>query len=130
MKIGMVAFVMLMSVSGMVVSCQKEQIVKNETASAEVGTTKVIDEDPAIKGKVKKSNQMPVNKAIVEVFNCETNMKVAETFTNGYGDFEQRLPVGVYYLRVTNPQSGNVVYTSKLRLDLLNLLDFIDVIVD
>lgn len=131
MKYGMVAFILLMGLGGMAVSCQKEQIVKNEATSKEVGVNRVgEDEDHMIKGKVKKSNQLPVNKAIVETFDCETNLKIAETFTNGYGDFEQQVPAGVYYLKVTNPQSGNVTYTSKLRLDLLQLLDFIEVIVD
>lgn len=130
MKFKVVALLMLIGTVGMAVSCQKEEIVKNENASKEVVTLKVNDDDPSIKGKVKKSNQLPVNKALVEVFDCETNTKIAETFTNGYGDFEQRVPVGVYYLKVTNPQSGNVTYTSKLRLDLLRLLDFIDIIVD
>lgn len=128
MKYGMVALILLMGLGGMAVSCQKEQIVKNQTVSAENGEVRLNDEDPLIKGKVKKSNQTPVNKAIVETFDCETNMKIAETFTNGYGEFEQRVPAeGVYYLRVTNPQSGNVAYSSKLRIDLLN---FIEIIVD
>lgn len=129
MKYGMVALILLMGLGGMAVSCQKEQLVKNPSMEQpEVVTVKVIDEDPAIKGKVKKTNQMPVNKAIVETFDCQTNMKIAETFTNGYGEFEQRVPAeGIYYLRVTNPQSGNVAYSSKLRMDLLN---FIEIIVD
>lgn len=125
----MMALILLMGLGGMAVSCQKEQIVKNPgTEQSGLVATRVIDEDPAIKGKVKKSNQMPVNKALVETYDALLNIKIAETYTNGYGDFTQRVPIGVYYLKVTNPDTGNSVYTTKLREN--ELLNFLEIIVD
>lgn len=123
----MMALILLMGLGGMAVSCQKEQIVKNPgTEQSEVGLTRTYDDEVFIKGKVKKSNQMPVNKALVETYDALLNIKIAETYTNGYGDFTQRVPNGVYYLKVTNPDTGNSVYTSKLRMiDLLNILEII-----
>lgn len=118
---------MLIGTVGMAVSCQKEQIVKNQATSAESNTAKLGGdaEDPIVKGKVKKSNQMPVNKALVEVFDCEANLKVAETYTNGYGDFEHKVHAGVFYLKVTNPDSGNTIYTGKMRIDSTTVLEVI-----
>lgn len=131
MKFKVVALVMLVGTIGMAVSCQKEQIVKQETVSTEVGVVKVgEDDDLMIKGKVKKSNQSPVFGAQVETYNYMTKVKVAETFTNHLGIYEQKVPTGLYYLKVTNPNSGNVVYSSVLRIDTINLLNDLDFIVD
>lgn len=130
MKFKVVALIMLVGTVGMAVSCQKEQIVKNESVSTKSETVKTIDEDPLIKGKVKKSNQMPVVRARVETYDYVTDLKIAETYTDIYGVYEQKVPFGLYYLKFTNPESGNVVYSTLVQLDLLNLRCNVSVIVD
>jgi hypothetical protein len=130
MKSKVLVLLLLVGTVGMAVSCQKEQIVKNETVYSVDAVEKIGDEDHLIKGKVKKSNQNPVQGALVETFNAITELKIGGTYTDSNGKFEQKVPCGLYFLKVTNPNSGNVFYSNAIRIDSVSLINTIEVFVD
>lgn len=116
MKRGIIsALAMVIALGATTVSCEKEQLKpgKEQHHTRHGGDD---DEDPVIRGKVKKSNFTPVNNAHVETMVYGTNAQYASTYTNELGEYQQKVSVGIYYLKVTNPNSGNPVYTDTMHV--------------
>jgi hypothetical protein len=100
-------------------SCEKEQLkpeqkVKTSNEQAKDGGDD--DDDPVIRGKVKKSNGLAVDNASVETFDYETDDKLGTVYTDELGDYSQKVPAGIYYLKVTNPNSNISVYTDTIHV--------------
>jgi len=119
MKRGIISsLVMLIALGATTVSCEKEQLVKKHEGDISTGPTRTgdDDEDPVIRGKVKKSNFTPVDSAHVETMVYGTNAKFGSVYTNSLGEYEQKVTAGIYYLKVTNPNSGIPVYTDTIHV--------------
>lgn len=109
---------MVLGIGVMAVSCEKEEITPVKGQKATTGFAKIgdDDEDPVIRGKVKKSNFTPVDSAHVETMVYGTNARLGSVYTNSLGEYTQKVTAGIYYLKVTNPNSGIPVYTDTMHV--------------
>jgi hypothetical protein len=112
------ALAMVLGIGVMAVSCEKEEITPVKGQKATTGFAKIgdDDEDPVIRGKVKKSNFTPVDSAHVETMVYGTNARLGSVYTNSLGEYTQKVTAGIYYLKVTNPNSGIPVYTDTMHV--------------
>ncbi len=110
------ALALVWGIGAMTVSCEKEQLKPTKQSCSQTRDGGDDDEDPVIRGKVKKSNFTPVNNAHVETMVYGTNARFGETYTDELGDYEQKVDPGIYYLKVTNPNSGIPVYTDTMHV--------------
>ncbi|ASS49915.1 MAG: hypothetical protein A3D31_10070 [Candidatus Fluviicola riflensis] len=117
MKRGIIStLAILIALGATTMSCEKEQLnPSDEHCQTRDGGDD--DEDPVIRGKVKKSNFVPVDSAHVETMVYGTNVQFASTYTNELGEYEQKVDSGIYYLKVTNPNSGIPVYTDTMHVN-------------
>lgn len=102
--------VILIGMGAIIVSCKKEQGAKYR--KAQLTTTQAKDggdddEDPVIRGKVKKHSLAVVGGALVQTMTYGTNVQVGTVYTDSLGEFEQQVASGIYYFKVTVP--GNSV---------------------
>ncbi len=113
------ALTLLIALGAITVSCKKEQCVKHQ--KAQLTTVQVKDggdddEDPVIRGKVKK-NSLEVDSAYVETMTYLTNLRVGAVYTDENGDFEQRVEKGVYYFKVTLPGYSTPYITDTVHVN-------------
>lgn len=115
------AMVLVLSIGGMTMSCEKEQLKPAEcNGKTTIEHTKDggdDDDDPVIRGKVKNKNTLvAIPGAGVETFTYSTGTKVATKVTDSLGDFDEQLPVGIYYFKVT-PVGGSTVTTDTVHVN-------------
>jgi len=120
MKSGIItAMAIVLSIGGMTMSCEKEQLKPEEKVKTSNGQAKDggdDDDDPVIRGKVKKSNGLAVDNASVETFEYGSDDKLGTVYTDELGDYGYKVPPGIYYLKVTNPNSNIAVYTDTVHV--------------
>lgn len=109
---------MLLTLGGTAASCKK---IQSEPASKAQIITEHLkiggddDEDPVIRGKVKKSNFSAVENASVETVTYGSNAIVDTAYTDSQGEFVQKTAAGIYYFRVTVP-GGSPENTDTIHL--------------
>lgn len=115
------ALAMVLGIGGMTVSCEKEALkpVKEHTAKMTTEHAKLggdDDEDPVIRGKVKKNNFVAVDSAFVETMTYGTNVRVDSVYTDSIGQFQQKVAAGIYYFKVTVPGFSSPVITDTVHV--------------
>lgn len=108
MKRGIMSATAVIVVLGAITtSCKKDQYANNRKAELTVVHAKDggdDDEDPVIRGKVKKkANSQVIANAQVETMTYGTNVRVGSVYTDSLGDFAQQVTSGIYYFKVTPP---------------------------
>ena len=109
---------MIVTVGTILVSCKKEQPTQNRKAtvtSEQAKDTGDDDEDPVIRGRVKK-NSVAVNNATVVTMTYGTNVAVGSVNTDSLGQFQQQVPKGTYYFKVTPYGSTTAQVTDTVRV--------------
>lgn len=103
----MIAALAIVGMSAITVSCNKETCAKYRKANVQTVPVKDgggdDDEDPVIRGKVKKSNNSVVVNASVETMTYGTNASVGTVYTDSLGEFQQKVDAGIYYFKVIAP---------------------------
>ena len=123
MKGGIItAMAIVLGIGGMTMSCEKEQIKPTKESKVKTPETQAKDggdddDDPVIRGKIRKSNLTFVDNASVETFEYGTDEKIGTTYTDELGDYGQKVTAGIYYLKVTNLNSNNYVFTDTVHVD-------------
>lgn len=110
----------LVGMGAITVSCKKEQCTKYRKAGLTVVQTKDggdDDEDPVIRGKVKKHNLTPVNGAYVETMAYGTNARIGGVYSDSLGDFVQTVSKGTYYFVVSVPHQSTPFVTDTLHVE-------------
>ena len=102
-------------------SCEKEQLkpteCKGKTTIEHTKDGGDDDDDPVIRGKVKNKNSLVVIPgAGVETCSYPAGITVATKVTDSLGDFEEQIPVGIYYFKIT-PVGGSTVTTDTIRVN-------------
>lgn len=120
-KFMIASLLILVGMGAITVSCKKEQSVKNRRAQVEVVTLKdggEDDDDPIIQGRVKKKHSLSaIDNAYVETITYSTEKVVNASYSNNEGGFEHRVPVNMYYFRVTVPGQTTPFITDTVRIN-------------
>jgi hypothetical protein len=96
---------MLIGMGAITISCKKEQPaqrLKAQMTTAQAKDGGDDDEDPVIRGKVKKNN-LALFGAEVETVTYGTNVRIGSVYTDSLGEFAQHVSKGTYYFKVTVP---------------------------
>ena len=113
-------FLILVGMGAITVSCEKEESTKFRKAKIVAHDSKEKggedDEDPIIRGKVRKHNLTPIDSAYVETIGYSSNSKIGDAYTNTAGEFEQKVPIGIYYFRVTVPGNSTPFVTDTIHV--------------
>lgn len=115
------SLLILVGMGAITVSCKKEQVAKYRKAEMCVSETNAKDggddEDPIIRGKVKKHSFEPVDSAFVETITYGTNIRVGADYTDELGDFVQLVEKGIYYFKVTIPGESTPYVTDTIHVN-------------
>lgn len=113
------ALFILIGLGVITVSCEKEKTAprKAELTIEYAKDGGDDDEDPVIRGKVKKKNSVVViSGATVEILTYGTNIKIGEEYTDSLGNFEDQVPAGIYYFKVTIPGNSIPIVTDSVHV--------------
>lgn len=99
------ALMILFALGAITVSCNKEQTAKcrKATITAVEKDGGDDDEDPVIRGRVKKTNNSVIVNATVETVMYGTNASQGTVYTDSLGEFQQKVKAGIYYFKVLVP---------------------------
>jgi hypothetical protein len=118
-KILLASLLILIGVGAITISCEKEKTANLQRARISASRQKDggdNDEDPVIRGKVKKNN-LPISGALVETIDRDTKVRVGSAATNDLGEFTQHVAKGTYFFRVTIPGFSIPYVTDAVSVD-------------
>ena len=119
-KRGTIAALAILMGGAITVSCKKEQCAKYRKAKITTIQAKDggdDDEDPVIRGKVKKHSLSPVDSAYVETITYGSNVSIGAEYTDNLGRFDQKADSGIYYFRVTVPGISTPYVTDTVHVN-------------
>lgn len=114
------SLLILVGMGAITVSCKKEKVPPCKAKMATINSTPKDggdDEDPIIRGKVKKHSFEPVDSAFVETITYGTNIRVGADYTDELGDFVQLVEKGIYYFKVTIPSESTPYVTDTIHVN-------------
>ncbi len=116
------SLLILVGMGAITVSCKKEENTKFRKAkitSCDLNNKDggEDDDDPIIRGRVKKRNNLVVYNAHVETMTYLSNVKVGDQYTDSLGEFQQTVTIGKYYFKVTVPGVSTPYVTDTIHVN-------------